>query len=235
MTAAPADALGLAWSGGKDSAMAMYALQQEAGRKPNALLTTYSRESQRVSIHGVRRELVQAQARAAGASLVESAIPADCTPEQYDRQTLRSFSPGPLAACATIAFGDLFLADVRRNRERLVARAGKTACFPLWGRDTRALAAAFIDAGFRAFVVCVDTQALDASFAGRPYDHDFVGDLPRTVDPCGENGEFHTFVWSGPIFDGSIPCEVGQTVGRGGFMFTDLRPPPLEEPNRPDV
>lgn len=206
--------------------MAMYVLQREVGSKPNVLLTTIAQESKRVSIHGVRQELVQAQARAAGARLIESMIPAECTREQYDDQTLKSLSVGPLGACGTIAFGDLFLTDVRTGRERLVAQAGKKARFPLWGRDTQELAAAFIDTGFRAFVVCVDTQALDGSFAGRPYDHHFLADLPRSVDPCGENGEFHTFVWSGPIFENPIPCHVGQSIGRAGFVFSDLCPSP---------
>jgi uncharacterized protein (TIGR00290 family) len=223
MMHAPAESLALAWSGGKDSAMAMHVLQHESGRKPGVLLTTLSQESRRVSIHGVRRELLRRQARATGAQLVESTIPADCTREQYDDQTLQSLREGPLSACGTVAFGDLFLADVRIGRERLVARAGRAARFPLWGRDTGELAAAVVDTGFRAFVVCVDTQALDGSFAGRSYDHDFLADLPRSVDPCGENGEFHTYVWSGPIFDSPIACQPGELVERQGFVFADLR------------
>jgi uncharacterized protein (TIGR00290 family) len=210
----------LSWSGGKDSALALRAL----GVRPHALITTVTAEYARISMHGVRRELLQCQARALGVSLVEVEIPATCSNEEYERRMGQALAEPPLRDVEAIAFGDLFLEDIREYRESRMSRAGKRALFPVWGRDTAELAREFILAGFEALLVCVDPTKLDPSFAGRRFDEQLLADLPPEVDPCGENGEFHTFVHAGPIFDAPIPCKVGDPVQRGGFAFCDVLP-----------
>src|SRR4051812_14698799 len=175
-------------------------------------------------MHGVRRELVLAQAEAAGVQLVEVGIPATCTNEVYETRMAAALAASPLAGVRTMAFADLFLADIRAYREEKLAGAGWGAEFPLWGRDTCALAREFIDAGFEAVLVCVDPAQLDASFVGRSFDSELLADLPAGVDPCGENGEFHTFVHAGPIFSRRIEFTLGEAVMRDGFAFQDLAP-----------
>jgi uncharacterized protein (TIGR00290 family) len=216
--------LALSWSGGKDSALALRALRDEQGEEPVALLTTVTEDYGRVSMHGVRRELVLAQAEAAGVPLVGVGIPAACTNEVYEERMAAALAASPLAGVRTMAFADLFLADIRAYREEKLAGAGWGAEFPLWGRDTRALAREFIGAGFEAVLVCVDPAQLDASFVGRSFDSALLAELPPGVDPCGENGEFHTFVHAGPNFDRRIPIELGEAVMRDGFAFQDLVP-----------
>ena len=211
----------LAWSGGKDSALALATLRRD-GTKVAALLTTFTDDYDRVSMHGVRRALVRRQAAAAGVPLVEVGIPAACFDEVYAARMEAALRSPPLRDVEAVASGDLFLEDVRAYREEQLARAGKSALFPLWGRDTAALARSFIEDGFEAYVVCVDTRKLDASFTGREYDAAFLDELPPGIDPCGENGEFHTFVNAGPCFDHEIPCRVGEHVLREGFAFADL-------------
>ena len=218
----------LSWSGGKDSALALRVLRLEHGITPAAFVTTVTDDYGRVSMHGVRRELVHAQADAAGVPLVEIGIPALCPNDVYEARMAQALVAPPLAGVGTMAFADLFLEDIRAYREERLSTAGWTATFPLWGRDTGALAREFIDAGFQAVLVCIDPSKLDASFAGRAYDESLLADLPAHVDPCGENGEFHTFVHAGPIFDRSIPVERGEIVRRGGFVFCDL----LRDPRR---
>ena len=218
MTVGP---VALAWSGGKDSALALAALQRY-GTEVAALLTTFTDDYDRVSMHGVRRVLVRDQAAAAGVPLVEVGIPAACVNEVYAARMEAALRSPPLSDLDAVASGDLFLEDVRAYREEQLARVGKSALFPLWGRDTAALAHSFIEDGFEAYVVCVDTRKLDASFAGREYDAAFLDDLPPGIDPCGENGEFHSFVHAGPCFDYEIPCRVGEHVFRDGFAFADL-------------
>lgn len=219
MTVGP---VALAWSGGKDSALALVALRRE-GTNVAALLTTFTDDYDRVSMHGVRRALVRDQAASAGIPLVEVGIPARCGNETYAARMEAAFSSSPLAELDAVASGDLFLEDVRAYREDRLASAGKAALFPLWGRDTTALARSFVDDGFEAYVVCVDTRKLDASFAGRVYDHAFLDALPSGIDACGENGEFHTFVHAGPCFGGRrVPCRLGEQVLREGFAFADL-------------
>jgi uncharacterized protein (TIGR00290 family) len=215
--------LALSWSGGKDSALALRALYQE-GRKPEALITTVTDVYDRVSMHGVRRELLAQQADVLGLRLVEVPIPSVCDNAEYEVRMAKSFASPPLAEVQTVAFGDLFLQDVRAYREERLSASGRHGLFPLWGRDTRELAREFIAAGFQATVVCLDPQALDASFAGRAYDTDLLAALPADVDPCGEKGEFHTFVHAGPIFPAPIPCQRGEAVERDGFVFFDLLP-----------
>ena len=218
MTVGP---VALAWSGGKDSALALGALRR-VGTNVAALLTTFTDDYDRVSMHGVRRTLVRRQAAAAGIPLVEVGIPARCANEVYAARMEAAFRTPPLAELDAVASGDLFLEDVRAYREERLADAGKSALFPLWGRDTAALARSFIEDGFEAYVVCVDTRMLDASFAGRDYNAAFLDDLPPGIDPCGENGEFHSFVHAGPCFDRPVPCRVGEHVLREGFAFADL-------------
>jgi uncharacterized protein (TIGR00290 family) len=210
----------LSWSGGKDSALALRALREE-GVAPAALLSTVTEDYERVSMHGVRRTLLRKQAAATGVPLVEVEIPAGCTNDVYESRMEAAFA-GELAAVQEFAFGDLFLEDIREYRESRLARAGRRARFPVWGRDTAALARRFIADGFRAILVCVDPVKLDPSFAGRDYDERLLEDLPAGVDPCGENGEFHTFVTAGPVFDRAIACRRGEVVERDGFVFCDL-------------
>ncbi len=175
-------------------------------------------------MHGVRRELLVAQGQAAGLPLVEIEIPAICSNDLYELRMQEALARAPLAEATAIAFGDLFLADIRAYREERLSRVGKAALFPLWGRDTRELALEFIAAGFEAILVCVDPRRLDPAFAGRRFDAQLLADLPSDVDPCGENGEFHTFVYAGPIFSAAIACRVGETVERDGFVFCDVLP-----------
>jgi|SRR5579884_3538730 len=211
----------LAWSGGKDSALALWALREE-GIEPTALLTTVTDAYGRISMHGVRRELLGAQAGAAGLPVVEVAIPPRCSNDLYERRMAQALSSAPLADAEAVAFGDLFLEDIRAYREERLARVGKRAVFPLWRRDTARLGREFIAAGFEALLVCVDPARLDRSFAGRAYDEGLLADLPPEVDPCGENGEFHTFVHAGPVFARPIPHRVGDVSTRDGFVFCDV-------------
>jgi uncharacterized protein (TIGR00290 family) len=214
----------LAWSGGKDSALALAALRR-AGTRVAALLTTITADYERVSMHGVRRALVRDQAAAAGLPLVEIDIPAECAHDLYADRMEAALRSSPLAALDAVASGDLFLEDVRSYREERLRRVGKTALFPLWGLNTATLAGSFIDQGFEARVVCVDTRRLDVSFVGRAYDRSFLEALPPGVDPCGENGEFHTFVHAGPCLSRRVPCRAGEVVVRGDFAFADLVTP----------
>jgi uncharacterized protein (TIGR00290 family) len=211
----------LSWSGGKDSALALQALRAQSV-EPCALVTTLTEGFDRISMHGVRRALLERQAAAVGIPLVEVVIPPSCVNEIYEERMARAFDAAPLRDVDGVAFGDLFLEDVRAYREERLARVGKRALFPLWARDTAELAREFVDAGFEGVVACVDPRRLDPSFAGRAYDVSFLGDLPDDVDPCGENGEFHTFVHAGPVFSEPVALEVGEVVERDGFVFCDL-------------
>ena len=213
--------LALSWSGGKDSALALWTLRRQAV-EPKALITTVTDAYDRISMHGVRRELLAQQAKAVGIPLVEVSIPPRCVNDVYEARMAQAFASLPLSNVNAVAFGDLFLEDVRAYREERLATNGMHGVFPLWGRNTGALAQEFIAAGFQAIIVCLDPRTLDASFAGRPYDKQLLADLPASVDPCGENGEFHTFVHAGPIFADAIACETGEVVQREGFVFCDL-------------
>jgi uncharacterized protein (TIGR00290 family) len=216
--------LALSWSGGKDSALALWALRREHGREPVALLTTVTEEYDRISMHGVRRELLEAQAQATGVPLLSVSIPPRCPNDVYEQRLAHALASRQLVGVEEVAFGDLFLEDIRAYREQRLAEAGKRALFPVWGRDTARLARDFIEAGFEAVLVCVDQAQLDSSFAGRRYDQKLLADLPPDVDPCGENGEFHTFVHAGPVFDREITCELGPVSIRDGFAFCELYP-----------
>lgn len=222
--ARPRDVL-LSWSGGKDSALALQSLRADRAWRVAGLITSVTREYDRISVHGVRRSLLEAQALSLGIPLHVIDIPAACTNEVYER----AFHEGLAAAatrhpaCATVAFGDLFLQDVRAYRERLLANSGWKPLFPLWGLDTASLASRFITDGFAARIVCVDTSQVDGTMAGRAFDRDLLDDLPASVDPCGEHGEFHTFVSDGPGFQRPVAHAVGERVLRDDrFMFCDL-------------
>ena len=215
----------LSWSGGKDSSLALAALRGNPRYHVVALLTSITRGYNRVSIHGVRRELVEAQAAAAGLPLLEVTIEPQSSNEDYETafRTALARVRRDYPSVKKIAFGDLFLTDVREYREALVGGSGLELLFPLWGRDTRQLAEEFIAAGYCATLVCVDTTQLSANFAGRTFDSSLLEALPDTVDPCGERGEFHSFVSSGPVFATPIPVQRGETVLRDErFMFCDL-------------
>ncbi|AOH35572.1 ATP-binding protein [Luteimonas sp. JM171] len=217
----------LSWSGGKDAAWTLHALRQAGDVEVVGLLCTLTEGHDRASMQGVRREVVQAQADATGLPLVEAWIPQQCDNATYEAAfaaalgSARERWPG----LATIAFGDLLLADVRDWRQASCARLGWRALFPLFGADTARIARQMIDAGLRTHLCCVDTQLLDAGFAGRAFNHALLADLPEGVDPCGENGEFHTCVSAGPMFDRPLPLQRGDTVLRDGrFAYTDFKP-----------
>jgi uncharacterized protein (TIGR00290 family) len=213
----------LSWSGGKDSSLALWTLRAE-GTEPVALLTTINEDYDRISIHGVRRELLHAQAAAVGLPLVEVGIPTECPNELYEERMNAALAAPPLADADTFAFADLFLTDIRAYREARLTPSGRRAIFPVWGRDTAELAREFITAGFGATLVTVDTEQLDASFVGRRMSAALLEELPAGVDPCGENGEFHTFVDSGPIFAAPIPVALGELRDEGRFVYRDLLP-----------
>ena len=212
----------LSWSGGKDSAMALHTLRKDSSYKVDRLLTTITEDYDRISIHGVRRALLRSQAEAIGIDLFEVAIPAECTHETYRSSMAAALTSPRLAGIDTHAFADLFLEDVRAYRETNLAELGKKPIFPVWGHDTETLARDFISLGFRAVVVCADTKILDHEFAGREFDRGLLDDLPKDVDPCGENGEFHTFVYDGPGFRFPVGFDRGETVVRDGYAFRDL-------------
>lgn len=212
----------VSWSGGKDSAMALWEVQKAGAYEIVALLTTVTEAYDRVSMHGVRRTLLAEQVRALGLPLQEVFLSPSADNAEYEARMEDALRAYRELGVRAVVFGDIFLEDVRQYRERNLARVGMHGLFPLWKRDTRELARAFLAAGFQAIVVCVDLKVLDASFAGRVVDERFLNDLPSSVDPCGENGEFHSFVFDGPIFQRPVPVVKGEVVTRQGFCFCDL-------------
>lgn len=214
----------LAWSSGKDSAWALHTVRQGAALDVVALLTTVNQTYSRVAMHAVRESLLEMQADAAGLPLIKVPIPSLCSNEMYERAMGDAMARAKTEGVTHVVFGDLFLEDVRAYREKQLARCEMTPAFPLWGRDTRQLAEEMIAQGLSAYLTCVDPGKLDRWFAGRKYDANLLRDLPVNVDPCGENGEFHSFVNGGPMFDRTIPVTVGEIVEREGFVFADLLP-----------
>ncbi|MGB2671229.1 MAG: diphthine--ammonia ligase [Candidatus Acidiferrum sp.] len=210
------------WSGGKDSAMALHTLLQRNDIQIVALLTTVTEGYERISMHGVRRELLERQAQSIGLPLHEIRIPPQCVNPIYEARMEEALRLHYEKGVRKVAFGDIFLEDLRAYREKNLARIGMTAIFPIWKRDTRELIHSFHANRFRAVAVCVDPKTLAPSFAGRELDESFFRDLPPHADPCGENGEFHTFVFDGPIFQSPIPVCTGEIVLRDGFVFCDL-------------
>lgn len=219
----PEDVL-FCWSGGKDSAMALHAMSAAGSLRAVALLTTITDEYDRVSMHGVRRALLERQAESLGLPLHPVLIPPQCVNPIYEARMKEALAEYFARGVRRVAFGDIFLEDLRAYREKNLAQVGMEALFPIWKRDTRELAREFVRLGFRAVTVCVDPRVLEASFAGRELDASFFADLPPGVDPCGENGEFHTFVFDGPIFKTAIAFRIGEKVTREGFCFCDLLP-----------
>ncbi len=214
----------MSWSSGKDSAWALHLLRQDTRVEIAALLTTFNGEADRVAMHAVRRELVEAQAQRTGLPLWSVDLPWPCPNAVYENlmaETCRRAVEGGITA---VAFGDLFLEDIRAWRERQMDRAGLKPLFPVWQIPTGELALELIGSGVRAKVTCVELKRLDASYAGREYDSDFLSSLPAGIDPCGENGEFHTFVYDAPVFSGVIPVTVGVKLERDGFVFADILP-----------
>jgi uncharacterized protein (TIGR00290 family) len=217
----------ISWSGGKDSALALYELQQYEEYQPAGLITTVNLDYDRISIHGIRRSLLAKQAEALKLPLHEIPIPKDATNDIYIsimEKALKTFREKGLRA---VMFGDLFLEDIRTYREEMMARVSLEGVFPLWSKNTTDLAHHMIDLGFKATIAVVDTQVLDEDFAGWEYDYDFLSALPKNIDPCGENGEFHTFVYDGPIFNQAIKFSKGEVVLRENrFSFCDFIPAP---------
>ena len=216
----------LSWSSGKDSAWALHAMHGQAVEDLEiaGLLTTFNGAFDRVAMHAVRRELVQAQADAVGLPLRAIELPWPCSNQQYEALMAGACNRAVEDGIDAIVFGDLFLRDIREYRERTLAGSGLEPHFPLWEMPTHDLAREMIRSGLRARITCVDKRVLDASFAGREFDAAFLADLPPHVDPCGENGEFHSFAYDGPMFRNPIPVTVGELRDADGFVFADLMP-----------
>jgi uncharacterized protein (TIGR00290 family) len=222
VTRAAAEPIVLCSSGGKDSLLALHELRRAETLRVADLLTTMTGESARVSMHGVRIELLRRQAAALGLPLTVVEIRAGASNADYEAAMGGALERYRERGIRKVAFGDLFLSEIREYRERQLREAGMEAVFPVWGRDTAELAEEFVGLGFRAVTCCVDPRRLDESFVGRSFDAEFLADLPAGVDPCGENGEFHTFVCDGPNFAEPISFDVDETVLRDSFLFCDL-------------
>jgi uncharacterized protein (TIGR00290 family) len=214
----------LSWSSGKDSAWSLHVLRQDPAIEIAALLTTFNGAANRVAMHAVRRELVETQARRMALPLWSIDLPWPCSNEVYENlmrdMCRRALDDGVTA----VAFGDLFLQDIRDYRERQMKETGLQPLFPVWRIPTGELAEELIRAGVKARVTCIDRSKLDGSYAGREYDREFLRSLPAGIDPCGENGEFHTFVYDAPVFSSAIAVEVGEKLERDGFVFADVLP-----------
>jgi uncharacterized protein (TIGR00290 family) len=214
----------LSWSSGKDSAWSLHVLRQRGEYEVIGLLTTFNEMADRVAMHAVRRDLVERQAAAVGLPLWSVPLPWPCSNEQYESLMAQTCVKAIAENIEGVAFGDLFLEDVRAYRVKQLKDTGLEPIFPVWGSPTRALAREMIASGVRAKLTCVDTQKLDPSFVGREFDEALLSDLPDGVDPCGERGEFHSFVYAGPMLNTVLPVSVGETVVRDQFVFADLIP-----------
>jgi len=216
----------LAWSSGKDSVWTLHVLRQQGEVDVVGLLTTVNRSFDRVAMHAVRRDLLVAQAAAVGLPLLTVEIPYPCSNDEYEAAMAAAIGRARGDGVTAVAFGDLFLEDVRRYREDRMRGSGLTPLFPIWGIRTDALARRMVGAGLRARLTCVDPKKLPASFAGRDFDAALLDDLPPGVDPCGERGEFHSFAYDGPMFERAVGIQAGEVVERDGFVFADLTPRP---------
>jgi uncharacterized protein (TIGR00290 family) len=214
----------LAWSSGKDSAWTLHVLRQRGEVEVVGLLTTINEVHDRVAMHAVRKTLLQVQAAAVGLPLWPVPIPSPCSNDEYQAAMSTVIRRAQAAGITIMAFGDLFLEDVRRYRETQLASTGITPLFPLWGLPTKELAMTMIRSGLRARLTCVDPKQISAEFVGREFDESLLAELPSSTDPCGERGEFHTFAYAGPMFRHPIPVERGEIVTRDGFVFADLLP-----------
>jgi uncharacterized protein (TIGR00290 family) len=216
----------ISWSSGKDSAFLLTQLRADPAMEVVGLMTTFTEKFDRVAMHAVRSDLVHRQAAAVGVPLWPIHIPTPCTNERYEAEFVNLVRQAVARGITHIAFGDLYLSDVRVYREELLADSGLTPLFPLFGSDTRALAEAMVDADLQALITCVDPRRLDPGFVGRTYGLDLLAELPEDVDPCGENGEFHTFAWRIPGAAADVEVRVGEIVERDGFVFADVVPSP---------
>ena len=216
----------MSWSSGKDSAFALHELAGDDRVEVVGLLTTVNAAADRVAMHAVRRALLEAQAERVGLPLHTIELPAPCPNEVYEARMASAMAAAARDGVERIVFGDLFLSDIRAYREAMMAGSGIDPVFPLWARPTDGLATDMLDAGVRAVVTCVDPAQMPGELVGRAFDARLLADLPAGVDPCGENGEFHTFVWDGPGFASPIDIEVGEVVERDGFVYCDVRPAP---------
>jgi uncharacterized protein (TIGR00290 family) len=214
----------LSWSSGKDSAWSLHVLRQRAEYEVVGLLTTFNEVADRVAMHAVRRDLVERQAKVTGLPLWSVPLPWPCSNEQYESLMARTCAKAVAEGIEGVAFGDLFLEDVRTYREKQLKDTGLQPIFPVWGWPTRALAEEMIASGVCAKLTCVDTEKLDRSFVSREFDEALLSDLPVAADPCGERGEFHSFVYAGPMLSSTLPISVGETVVRDQFVFADLIP-----------
>lgn len=214
----------LAWSSGKDSAWSLHVMRQRGSMEITALLTTVNQKYRRVAMHAVRESVLDAQVAATGLPLVKVPIPSPCPNEVYERAMADAMARARKEGVTHMVFGDLFLEDIRKYREEHLAKCGMAPVFPLWLRDTRELANEMIESGLRAYLTCLDPRKLDAGFAGRAFDKEFLADLPAHADPCGENGEFHTCVVAGPMFASPVDASLGKIVERDGFIFADVIP-----------
>ncbi|HUF46696.1 MAG TPA: hypothetical protein VMM93_02710 [Vicinamibacterales bacterium] len=212
----------LSWSSGKDSAWALHMLRQDPSVRIVGLLTTFNEVYDRVAMHAVRRSVVDAQAAAAGLPLWPVLIPSPCPNEVYEARMRELMTRAHEAGINAVAFGDLFLEDVRQYRESRMAGTGIAPTFPLWARPTRELAREMIAGGLRARITCLDPTKVDRALAGHEFDESFLDALPPDVDPCAERGEFHTCCYAGPMFRSPVPVETGEIVERDGYVFTDL-------------
>ena len=211
-----------AWSGGKDSALSLYEIRKNGEYEVVSLLTTITEEYDRISMHGVPRTLVERQARSLGLPIQEVFISKTSSNEEYDSKMSEVLTRFKQEGVSLVAFGDIFLEELRKYREDNLSKMGMKGVFPIWSRDTVELTKSFIALGFRAIITCIDTKVLDKRFVGRTLDEQFLAELPPDVDPCGENGEFHSFVFDGPIFKERIACTPGESVLRSSFYFCDL-------------
>ncbi|MGH9831872.1 MAG: ATP-binding protein [Blastocatellia bacterium] len=214
----------LSWSSGKDSAWALHVLRQQPELQVVGLFSTINEEFDRVAMHAVRTELLRRQAESVGLPLRLVKLPFPCGNEVYEERMNALIAAAQAEGIEAIAFGDLFLADVRQYRERMMAGTGIEPLFPLWERPTAELAEEMIAGGLRARITCIDPRCIPASLAGSEYNREFLAALPAGVDPCGEHGEFHSFAYDGPMFSRAVEFNVGETVERDGFTFTDLLP-----------
>lgn len=218
----------LSWSSGKDSAWSLEMVRRQGEFEIKALLTTVNAEHERVAMHAVRETLLRAQAASLDLPLVTVPIPSPCPNAVYEEAMARAVERARTEGITHFIFGDLFLEEIRRYREEKLAGSGIQPVFPLWGLDTRKLAEEMVQGGLRAYLTCVDPKRLDGSFAGRRFDAELLKDLPPGIDPCGENGEFHTFVYQGPMFRGRLEVDRGIVVERDGFLFADVSPKSTE-------
>jgi uncharacterized protein (TIGR00290 family) len=212
----------VSWSSGKDSAWMLHVLKQDPSIEIGGLLTTMNEQFDRVAMHAVRRRLLEAQANAAGVPLRTVQLPWPCSNEQYEERMRVAVAQAVAEGFTHVAFGDLFLEDVRKYREEKLAGTGLTPLFPIWGIPTDHLATQMVDSGLRSVLTCINPKHLDRSFAGRQFNRELLDDLPAGVDKCGERGEFHSFAWDGPMFNTPVSIEVGEVVDRDGFVFADV-------------